>query len=182
MSTETTFNQTKFEELIVYIARRLEPEAALGHVKLMKLLMLCDFTAYARAGEPITGATYQKWEHGHFPREWILAEKDLDAAGAIRQETITYYGKKLHHITAGRDPQMAAFSEDEIAIAETIMRRYGYESASYLEALSHQELGWKLSKYREEIPYNTVFLGSGGAVNDEDVRRGEALASLHGWN
>jgi uncharacterized phage-associated protein len=175
------FNTRKFEELIVYIATKLEPEAALGHVKLMKLLMLSDFTAFARTGQPITGATYEKWEHGHFPREWVMAEKDLDAENAIKQETITYYGKGLHHVSAGRDPDMADFSEEELAIVETILRRYGYESASYLSGLSHKELGWQLAKYKEAIPYHTVFLGSGGVTAD-DVRRGEELASMHGWN
>jgi uncharacterized phage-associated protein len=181
MTGSTGFNETKFHELIVYIAKRLEPEAALGHVKLMKLLMLSDFTAFARTGEPITGATYEKWEHGHFPREWVVAEKDLDATNAIKQETVNYYGKQLHHVTAGRDPDMADFSDEQLAIVETIIRRYGYESAAYLSGLSHKELGWKLTKYKEEIPYQTVFLGSGG-VAAEDVRRGEELASVHGWD
>lgn len=49
----------KFKELIVYIARRLPPEAALGRVKLAKLLMKCDFEAYAYLGSPMTGATYE---------------------------------------------------------------------------------------------------------------------------
>jgi uncharacterized phage-associated protein len=181
MAGGTGYNEAKFHELIVYFAYRLGPEAALGHVKLMKLLMLADFTAFARTGDPITGATYEKWEHGHFPREWVMAEKDLEATNAIKQETIDYYGKKLHRVSAGRDPNMADFSEDELAISETILRRYGYESASYLSGLSHKELGWKLAKYKEEIPYETVFLGSGG-VTAADVRRGEELASLHGWN
>lgn len=179
------FNESKFNELIVYFARRLGPEAALGHVKLMKLLMLADFTAYARTGQPITGATYEKWEHGHFPREWIIAEKDLMAQRppAIKQESIDYYGKPLQHVTAGRDPRMTEFTEDELAIAETVLRRYGYETASYLSSLSHLEIGWKLAEYRETIPYNTVFLGTGArGVTEEDVRRGEELASLHGWN
>jgi len=175
------FNTEKFEELIVYIARRLGPEAALGHVKLMKLLMLTDFTAFARMGKSVTGATYEKWEHGHFPRQWVIAEKDLDAKEAIKQEKIDYYNKPLHHVTAGRDPNMAAFSEDELAIIETTLRRYGYESATYLSGLSHKELGWKLAQWKEEIPYHTVYLGTGG-VTTEDVRRGEELASLHGWN
>ena len=39
------FDQEKFEQLILYIARRLGPEAALGRVKLAKLLMLIDFTS-----------------------------------------------------------------------------------------------------------------------------------------
>lgn len=157
---EQAFNSHKFEELIVYIAHRLEPEAALGHVKLMKLLMLCDFTAYARLGKPMTGATYEKWEFGHFPREWVMAEKDLEAAHAIEQETVDYYGKRLEHIAAERDPDMSEFSEDELAIVETTLRRYGYESATYLSRLSHLEAGWQLAKYKEQIPYETVLIGT----------------------
>lgn len=174
------FNREKFEELIVYFAHRLEPEAALGHVKLLKLLMLSDFTAYSRRRSSITGATYEKWKHGHFPREWVMAEKDLDGV-AIEQETVDYYGKSLQHIAAKRAPDMTHFSEDDLAIIETVRRRYGYESATYLSQLSHQEVGWRLAQWKEVIPYNTVFLGVGG-VAETDIRRGEELASLHGWN
>src|SRR3954464_9560123 len=111
------FNRKKFEELIVYFAHRLDPEAALGHVKLMKLLMLADFTAYSRRRASITGATYEKWKHGHFPREWVMAEKDLDGV-AVEQETVDYYGKTLQHIAAKRRPEMSLFTEDELAIIE----------------------------------------------------------------
>lgn len=55
------FDSKKFNELIVYIATRLGPEAALGRVKLAKLLMQSDFGAYELRGAPITGATYEKW-------------------------------------------------------------------------------------------------------------------------
>src|SRR5436305_12487635 len=106
------FEQSKFEELIVYIAKRLGPEAALGRVKLAKLLMLSDFSAYQQLGQAITGATYEKWEHGHLPRQLIIAEKDLgdDGDGSVTMETVDYFGKKLRHITARRDPNLRAFS------------------------------------------------------------------------
>ncbi len=180
MAAQGEFNRSKFEELIVYFAHRLEPEAALGHVKLMKLLMLSDFIAYGRLGKPITGATYEKWEYGHFPREWIIAEKDLTGSG-IAQDTVNYYGKTLQYTTAMRNPDMSEFTDDELGIIETVLRRYGYETATYLSELSHREVGWKLAKYREPIPYRTVYLGVGG-VTEEDVRRGQELASLHGWS
>jgi hypothetical protein len=45
MTENQPFDRTKLEELIVYIAKRLGPEAALGHVKLAKLLMASDFAA-----------------------------------------------------------------------------------------------------------------------------------------
>jgi hypothetical protein len=162
VASGTEFNQRKFEELIVYIARRLGPEAALGRVKLAKLLMLSDFGAYQRLGEPITGATYEKWEHGHLPRQLVIAEKDLgdDGDGSITMETVDYYGKKLRHITARRDPDMSGFSEDEIGVIETTLRLYGYESAAYLRALSHREVGWELANDREPIPYATGLIAT----------------------
>ena len=175
------FNGKKFKELIVYIAKRLGPEAALGRVKLAKLLMASDFGAYERLGRSITGATYEKWEHGHLPREMLLAQRDLEAAGDIRVETVDYFGKQLNQISAERDPDMSDFSEDELAVVEKALRYLGYESASFLSAQSHLELGWKLADWKEPIPYRTVFIGA-GAVSEADLRRGEELASLHGWS
>ncbi len=178
---EQSFDPKKFKELIVYIATRLGPEAALGRVKLAKLLMKSDFEAYSRRGESITGATYEKWEQGHLPRELLLAQRDLEADGAIRTEEVDYYGKRLKRIRALRDPDLGQFSEEDLADAERAMVLFGHESASYLSELSHMEVGWRLAKMKEAIPYNTVFLGVGG-VTEADVRRGEELASSHGWN
>lgn len=179
MADGADFNRQKFEQLIVYIAKRLPPEAALGRVKLAKLLMLCDYTAYIRLRRSITGASYEKWEHGHLPSELVMTQKDLQG-DAIDVETVDYYGKKLKHITAIRNPQMGDFSEDELAIIEGVLRFYGHESAAYLSRLSHEELGWRLAADHEVIPYNTIFLSKTGPT-ESDVRRGEELASLHGW-
>jgi Protein of unknown function (DUF4065) len=175
------FNEKKFRELIVYIARRLGPEAALGRVKLAKLLMASDFGAYERFGRSITGATYEKWEHGHLPQQMLLAQRDLEAAGAIKTEMVDYFGKELNQLSAERDPDMGDFSEDELAVVERALRIFGYESASFLSAQSHLELGWRLTDWREPIPFRTVFLGAGN-ISEGDIRRGEELASLHGWN
>ncbi len=181
MADAVTFNQKKFEELIVYIAWRLGPEAALGRVKLAKLLMQSDFGSYERRRRAITGATYEKWEQGHLPRELLLTQRDLESDGSITVETVDYFGKKLKRITANRDPDLSDFDEDELASIEVAIDRYGHESATYLSELAHLELGWRLAEMREVIPYNTVFLGVGG-VSEADIRRGEELASRHGWD
>lgn len=159
MAGHTEFNREKFEELIVYIARRLGPEAALGRVKLAKLLMHSDFTAYARTGRSITGATYEKWEHGHLAAEQTEVEKDLEAAGVIAVEDEDYFGKTLRRITAHRDPDLSTFTDEEIAIVEGALRLYGHESATYLSALAHGEPGWALAQMREEIPYFAGLIG-----------------------
>jgi hypothetical protein len=110
-----------------------------------------------------------------------MAEKDLKGSRAISEELVDYYGRQLRHIVAGRDPDMSSFTEDEIAIIEGAIRTYGHESAKFLSDLAHRELGWRLAKKKEVIPYSTVFLGTGG-VSETDIRRGQELASLHGWN
>lgn len=181
MAGNVAFDSKKFDELIVYIARRLGPEAALGQVKLAKLLMHSDFGAYLRRRRPITGATYQKWEHGHLPKELLLAVRDLESDGSISVETVNYYGKTLKQITAHRDPDLSEFDEDELASVEVALDRYGHESATFLSLQSHLELGWRLARMHEVIPYNTVFLGA-GEVSEADIRRGEQLASLHHWD
>lgn len=154
------YDRNKFEELIVYVARRLGPEAALGRVKLAKLLMHSDFESFRRYGRSITGATYQKWEHGHLPHELIMAQKDLESDGSISVETEDYYGRTLKHITASRDPDMSSFDEDELAVVEGALILYGHESAKFLSDLAHTEPGWELAEERETIPYETVLIGT----------------------
>lgn len=160
MGSKFDFNERKFRELIVYFAHRLEPSAALGRVKLAKLLMHSDFNAFARHGAPITGATYEKWEHGHLPRQLLMTQRDLEADGSILVQAVNYYGLPLKHIAAQRDPDMSEFSEDELAVIEGAVRQYGYESAGYLSAQSHREPGWDLADWKETIPYSTGLIGT----------------------
>jgi hypothetical protein len=173
------FDQRKFDELVVYIAKRLPPEAALGRVKLAKLLMQVDFTTYARLGHSVTGATYEKWEHGHLPRELLLSQRDLEADGAITEEPTEFYGKRLRHLTAHRDPDMSHFTEDEIAIIEVALLRYGHESATYLSGLAHREIGWLVADDHEEIPYAAVFLKRPSQAH---LVHAAAIADEHGWD
>jgi antitoxin SocA-like protein len=104
--------------------------------------MLSDHFAYERLGRSITGARYEKWEHGHLPSELLLTERDLVAQDGIEQETVHYFGKALRKISARDDPHMEDFSEDEIAVVEGVLKRYGHESATYLSSLVFFVSGW----------------------------------------
>jgi hypothetical protein len=129
----------------------------------------------------IARATYEKWEHGHLPRELLMAQRDLETNERIATETVDFFGKKLKQVTALGDPDMSGFSEDELAVIEGAIRRYGHESASYLSELSHQEVGWRLAELKGNHPVPDRVSGRGRG----QCRRhpsGEELASLHGWN
>src|SRR5687767_11846412 len=76
------FNQAKFDELVLYVALRSADDSTYGATKLNKILFYSDFFFYAKCGESITGAEYQKLERGPAPRQMKPAEARLVASGA----------------------------------------------------------------------------------------------------
>ncbi len=72
-------DQSKFNELVLYILNRTKGDPSFGRTKVAKVLFYSDFEAYAEQGEPITGAVYERQPHGPFPRQLVLAELDLPA-------------------------------------------------------------------------------------------------------
>lgn len=52
------FDETRFRDLMLYLAYRCQDAVYFGSTKLCKLLYYSDFTAFARTGAPITGADY----------------------------------------------------------------------------------------------------------------------------
>ena len=57
----------------------------------------------------------------------------LKALGAITVEDENYFGKTLRRVTALRDPDMSDFTEDELAVIEMALQRFGHETASEVE-------------------------------------------------
>lgn len=63
------FDESKFKELVLYIATNTSRDPTVGAVELNKILYYSDFIAYKRLGRPITGAAYQKLSEGPAPRQ-----------------------------------------------------------------------------------------------------------------
>src|SRR2546430_17730589 len=77
-SQKPTFDKEKFKELILYFAQQCADDHSFGATKLNKLLFLTDFTAYARRGAPVTGATYFKLPHGPAPKQFKPVTIQMD--------------------------------------------------------------------------------------------------------
>ncbi len=54
------YDEGKFTEAVLYVAKRLEQDPAGGAMKLNKVLFHADFGHMRAHGRTITGATYQK--------------------------------------------------------------------------------------------------------------------------
>jgi hypothetical protein len=80
---KTTYDERKFRELLVYVASRLQGDRSGGATKLNKVIFFADFAHVRRTGAPITGAEYQKLEHGPAARRLrpvrdLLIENGID--------------------------------------------------------------------------------------------------------
>jgi hypothetical protein len=169
----------KLQELIVYIAYRMERtrHRGRGRLKLHKLLFYCDFEAYRRLGQSITGASYRRFPKGPFLREENDAVKALDPNSdfAYRRD---WDFRKLPE--AKRSPDEAMFSAAERSLINEILDTYREHTADQMRRLSHDHPGYKTVRDGEAIPYDSVFVST-SKPSDAAVEFGRQLIRDGKW-
>ena len=148
----------KFAGMVHYfIGKR---RSALGRTVLYKLCYFSDFDFYELNERSITGMRYHKLTHGPAPLGFDAAMTDLEARGLAREERIDNddgkYPRYKYHLLKEADPE-GTFSREEIDMMDWVFDRYGKMTAVALSDLSHQDIPWKITEDREEIPYEAVF-------------------------
>lgn len=175
------FDADKFRELLLYVAKRSVNDSTFGATKLNKILFFSDFLAYGQLGRSITGAAYQRLEHGPAPRELLPIQEELVNKGEAMVVPSRYFNRVQKRLWAVRDPDISGFSPEEISLVDDVIETLRCHDASDVSLLSHVvAVGWQLAGDREEIPYEAVFL-SGEPPTPTDVKRGQELAQKHGW-
>src|SRR5690349_19736644 len=122
MSPKPDFDRRKFKELVLYIASKSAGDEQFGSTKLNKLLYNIDFRAYLTLGRPITGARYQHQPQGPTARALLPVQEEMYDYGEARIEVRDYYGREQNRLVALREPMVAAFTADELAIIDDEIR------------------------------------------------------------
>ena len=154
------FNPRKFTELVLYIAHKSENDPYFGAVKLNKILYYADFNAYRRLGHSITGAEYRKLNEGPAPREMLSMRKIMLDSQSITIESRQFFNNVQQRIVANREPNIGVFSAEETEIVDETIYALWNMSARQVSDLSHTEIGWKVARQGETIPYHTAWLSS----------------------
>lgn len=155
-----TVSKRKLRELILYIADKCADDPAFGATKLNKILFYADFLSYLDHGEPITGATYQRLGNGPAPRELLPVRSEMEERGDLIRIQRRRFGYQQDRPISTRPPDLDPFTAQEIAIVDDVIRALWGLSAAQVSELSHQDLGWKLARDQEKIPYETALIGS----------------------
>lgn len=172
-----SYDEQKLQELILYIAEKSADDPSFGDTKLNKLLWFSDFLAYATYGRPITGAVYQKLEHGPAPRRLLPARKALIDGGDV---DIVRKGRAYkRNVTVNRRPaNTRLFDTEQLDLVDEVIELLRHHDASDVSALSHQlSAGWQLADMYEDIPYDSIFLSVSQTLTPYEVQRGHELAA-----
>lgn len=175
---EIVYNDTKFRELLLYVASRLAGDPSHGSIKLNKVLFFSDFLHYAAHGVPITGAQYVKHPLGPAPRGLVRIQQDLidnkDAAMVILQSGAQAQ-KMLFPL---REPDLSLFVGTETAQVERVLADLADHTAKQVSDLSHDFPGWQFARNRHVIPYEAVFLCDAPVTDDHIVEGKDLLERL----
>jgi antitoxin SocA-like protein len=168
----------KFKELILYIVQQSEGDSTFGATKLNKILFFCDFLSYRAYGEPITGQRYFKLPFGPAPRPLVPVVKELIEEGACIKVQRSRFGLPQETIFAKREANLDVFKPRDIALVDFVLRQLRDNDATQVSDLSHEFIGWQLAGDREDIPYETIFLGDPRklTLTEEEIRYGQRLA------
>ena len=160
----------RFRELLLYIASVSEGDTGFGLIKLNKLMFFADFLAYLHHGRSITGQEYKALEHGPVPRgvKPMLARMERERALHIR--VAGFHGYEQHRPIALREPLLAGFTADQIALVDRIVKQWWGKTAAEISGMSHRFIGWESTPRGATIPYAVALVGKREPTTEERAR------------
>jgi Antitoxin SocA-like, Panacea domain len=173
-----TFEREKFRQLMLYFSKRgREENLVIGSTKLNKLLFFTDFRAYAETGVPVTGARYQRLEHGPAARAMLPVRTEM--VEELREAHFEVRGPDDHNdvLVADVEPDLSLFTEDELRIADAVFDELRDFNARAVSDYAHyRSAGWRVMQNGEDIPYESALCSTEPAPA-EAIELGRQLAS-----
>jgi len=162
-------------EAILFICQKSADDEHFGAVKLNKILFYSDFFAYARWAETITGADYWHLDEGPAPRRLVQVREKLVKANALAiQQVERPLGLIQHRPIQLRRPDRSLFNDNQLVLIEEVIAENRNLTATQIANKSHLEWGWRLTKDKEKIELNTIFL-SPEPLSDVEQKRAMAM-------
>ncbi len=177
------YDQTRLENLVLYLAARSATDEGYGKVKLNKLLFRADFEAYRLLGASITGEEYKRQDLGPVAAHVPSLLTRLERQGVLRIDEIPAgpYTRQVPVVIEGHEADMTLFTDDERAIIDRAigeLREYGARSVS--EWSHEQSSGWRVRKNGRLIPYASAFVST-KPLSPEQMERAVKRSREEDW-
>lgn len=162
------------EELIIYIASKLQDKPNYGATLLGKCLCLIDSMSYLNKGKAISNLEYIKQERGPTPDPSVyLSVRDkLEITGELEKIEKDYFGRKQIRYIAKREAFIEVFSDEEIALISDVIESIEDINATDISDYTHTFIAWIFAHHKEHLPFYTFLLTS-KEPDDKSIRWAE---------
>jgi uncharacterized phage-associated protein len=147
---------SKLQNLIIYLSSLNMP--FMCKKKLAKLLYFIDFTYYEKDNRPITDLVYEKRQYGPMPTPTVFYStlETLEKEDKLKLDKPDLNSEVIVPVAQVK-PNTEVFSGDEFEIIKIIKEKYFSSTAKELEDIAKNEPPYKMTKYREKIPYHLAY-------------------------
>lgn len=158
-NTKFSFNQNKFENLLLYILKKCGGKPNVGETVIYKILYFIDFDSFEKFGKPLTGLNYIKLQFGPVPKkdDFDSSIQSMISNNKLKVFSHQYYNKIQKRYVALTDPDLESFSANEIQFIDKIIHRLSDMSATEISNYVHKDVPWDITPDNEFIDYNLVF-------------------------
>jgi hypothetical protein len=170
----------RLRELILYLASKCEDAPFFGAVKLNKMVMVADFSAFVRLGRPITGLEYMRQKAGPVPRRMKPVLSSMETAGEIAIHEVPVGKYTEHRVVPRRPPRLEVFSPQELDVISDAIKFAWQRSGTELSDWSHGK-AWQIAgENGAAIPYEAVYL-SDAPTTPYEIARTHELNRRYQW-
>ena len=155
-----SYSGERFRALALYLASRSLDDPAFDKDRLANLLYHCDFIAYARLGDSITGATYKNLPRGPYPECLDKELSHIEEMGEGIVMTADHPEAGVKRLVARNSTATATFAEPEVSIIEQVLEGLRKREASASDQPTHVESICQYVDEGEAIPYTLVFVST----------------------
>lgn len=152
------FQQSKLEEVILYISERSLASEHFGKSKLHKLLWMSDFHHFGLNSQVLTGATYLRLQHGPICEQLGATMAKLEDTRRLSIRPSERFGYVQQRPVPLTRYDLTDFTAQEIAAIEDVLWETRGMSAHQISEHSHLHPGWNLTEDGEEINYGFAFV------------------------
>lgn len=171
----TPYSMEKSKELIKYLAYKSVDDPFLGRTKLFKLIFFCDFYAYRKIGDSITGQKYHKEAHGPVSDSVRDLIAELKNDGEIVEVPVDLLGYEQRRYVCMEEPNVEVFSSKETSLIDDVINRYFRRTACDISQISHDEIpAWDDRSNSEELPIALALITK-TEPDDEVIEHGKEL-------
>ena len=163
------------KELVLYVISQCGSPEKLGKTKLNKVLWFADSIAYQHTGQPITGAKYQKLQHGPVPIGIDDAIGELQSENKCLIREKRHYGYNQHQFIGLSEPRAELFSSEQLKLVDALVGDIcENHTANSISDLSH-DIAWEAAQMGEEIPLFATLAAREGVITELDIEWADSI-------